>query len=171
MFYPTSSIGHYLSQLSNIEISEFRHPILKGLKNNGLKLINESIDFKDFVLEMSHLLKELNCDCELENHYKDDRIKSAISYLEANFERIISLKEIAKKCFLSESRFLHLFKQNTGITYRKVQQWHKVSKSFSMLRNQSLTKTAHQFGFTDSAHYSKVFKETFGFNPKVIQKS
>jgi len=107
----------------------------------------------------------------MENHFTDERIKKAIKYLEINFDRVISVKEIAEKCFLSESRFLHLFKENTGITYRKVQQWNKVSKSFSMLRNQSLTETAHQFGFTDSAHYSKVFKETFGFNPKLIQKS
>ena len=113
----------------------------------------------------------MTCECEKENHYKDERIKKAIKYLETNFDRVISVKEIAEMCFLSKSRFLHLFKESTGITYRKVQQWNKISKSFVSLRKQSLTETAHQFGFTDSSHYSKVFKETFGFNPKIIQKS
>ncbi|WBX75661.1 AraC family transcriptional regulator [Tenacibaculum ovolyticum] len=171
LFYPTSPIGHYLNQLSNNEISEFKHPILKELRKCGIDFLNEKINFENVVLQISSLLDVFKGECETENFYKDERIKKAIKYLEANFNRVISLKEIAKICFLSESRFLHLFKENTGITFRKVQQWNKVSKSFSMLRKQNLTETAHQFGFTDSSHYSKVFKETFGFNPKLIQKS
>ena len=171
LFYPTSSIGHYLDQLSNDEISEFKHPILKQLKKCSIDFLKGKMNFKDLVLKISSLLETFNCECEMENHYKDERIKKAIQYLEANFDRVISLKEIAEICFLSESRFLHLFKENTGITFRKFKQWNKVSKSFSMLRKQNLTETAHQFGFTDSSHYSKVFKERFGFNPNLIQKS
>lgn len=171
LFYPTSSIGHFLSQYSADEIIEFDHTILRKIKKTSLEFLKGKIVFERYVIEIKDLLKTLSCNCESGNHYKDERIKTAIQYLEANFDRVISLNEIAQKCFLSESRFLHIFKENTGITYRKVQQWNKVSKSFAMLKNQSLTKTAHQFGFTDSAHYSKVFKETFGFSPKLIQKS
>lgn len=171
LFYPTSSIGHYLNQLSNEDVSEFNHPILEELKKSTTDFLAGKTTFKNVVERISGLIETLNCQCEEQNHYKDERIKKAIKYLEGNFDRVVSLKEIAEICFLSESRFLHLFKENTGITFRKVQQWNKVSKSFSMLREQSLTETAHQFGFTDSAHYSKVFKETFGFNPKFIQKS
>lgn len=171
LFYPTSSIGHYFNQLSDNDITEFKHPILKQLKKCSIDFLNGKMDFKNVVSEISSLLESFTCKSEIENHYKDDRIKNAIKYLEANFDRVIPLKEIAEIHFLSESRFLHLFKENTGISFRKVQQWNKVSKSFSMLRKQNLTDTAHQFGFTDSSHYSKVFKETFGFSPKLIQKS
>ncbi len=171
LFYPTSSIGHYLSQLSNNEITDFNYTILKQLKKCSLDFLKGETDFKSVISEISNLLKIFTCECEKENHYKDERIKKAIIYLETNFDRVIPLKEIAEMRFLSESRFLHLFKESTEITYRKVQQWNKVSKSFEMLKNQSLTETAYQFGFTDSSHYSKVFKETFGFNPKLIQKS
>lgn len=171
LFYPTSSIGHYLNQLSENEITEYDHPILEQIKVVSLDFLEKKIDFKNTVFEISRLLRVFNCECENENHYKDDRIKDAIEYLESNFDRIISLKEISERTYLSESRFLHIFKENTGITYRKVQQWNKISKSIGKLKKQSLTETAHQFGFTDSAHYSKVFKQTFGFNPKLIQKS
>ena len=171
LFYPTSSIGHYLNELSNNEISEFKHPILKQLKKYSLDFLNGKIEFNNVVSEITILLESFKRTSDMENHYKDDRIKNAIKYLEVNFNRVISLKEISKIHFISESRFLHLFKENTGITFRKFQQWNKVSKSFSVLRDQNLTETAHQFGFTDSSHFSKVFKETFGFNPKLIQKS
>ena len=39
LFYPTSSIGHYLDQLSNDEISEFKHPILKQLKKCSIDFL------------------------------------------------------------------------------------------------------------------------------------
>lgn len=171
LFYPTSPIGYYLNQLSDNDITEFKHPILKQLKEHGISFLNGKIDFKKVVLEISHLLDTITCQIEMAPHYKDDRIRNAIKHLETNFNRVVSLKEIAEIQCLSESRFLHLFKEKTGVTFRKFQQWNKVSKSFSVLRDQSLTKTAHQFGFTDSSHYTKVFKETFGFNPKYIQKS
>ena len=170
LFYPTSSIGHYFSHLSATDITAFEHSIIEGLKSSSLEYINGQSDFQDTISKISDLLKKFTCECETGNHYNDDRIRTAINYLEKNYDRVIPLKEIAGQCFLSESRFLHLFKEKTGITYRKVQQWNKVSKSFSRLRQQTLTKTAHQFGFSDSAHYTKVFKETFGFNPNLIRK-
>jgi len=171
LFYPTSSIGYYLDQLSDNDITEFKHPILKQLKICCINFLNGKIDFRNVVSEISRLLEPFTYKHEMEEFYKDHRITDAIKYLEVNFNRVISLKEIAEIHFLSESRFLHLFKENTGITFRKFQQWNKVSKSFSTLLKQNLTETAHQFGFTDSSHYSKVFKETFGFTPKSIQKS
>lgn len=171
LFYPTSSIGHFLNQQSTDNISELNHPIAEKLKQSGLNFINNKSTFQNTIIEISDFIKSFTCECETENHFKDKRIKTAIEYLETNFDRVIPLQEIAEKCFLSPSRFLHLFKEKTGVTYRKAQQWNKVSQSFSMLNKQSLTETAYQFGFADSAHYSKVFKETFGFSPKLIQKS
>lgn len=170
LFYPTSSVGHYLNQQSTGAISELNHPIAEKLKQSGLNLITNKSTFPNTIAEISNLIKTFTCECAADNHFKDDRVKTAIEYLETNFDRVVSLQEIAEICFLSPSRFLHLFKEKTGVTYRKAQQWNKVSQSFRMLDKQSLTETAYQFGFSDSAHYSKVFKETFGFSPKLIQK-
>lgn len=170
LFYPTSTTGHYLQQLSENEISEFSNQLTEKLRKSGIDFISGKLDFGKTVLEISNMLETFNCECKNQNHFNDKRIKTAIDYLEKNFDRIVPIDEIASKCFLSPSRFLHLFKKETGITYRKVQQWNKVSQSFDMLFKQSLTQTAYQFGFTDSAHFTKVMKETFGFNPKTIKK-
>jgi AraC-like DNA-binding protein len=44
-------------------------------------------------------------------------------------------------------------------------------KSLPHLTKNSITDTAYTFGFTDSSHYAKTFKETFGVNPKfMLQK-
>ncbi|WP_409050310.1 helix-turn-helix domain-containing protein [Sphingobacterium sp. 2149] len=81
---------------------------------------------------------------------------------------MVSLKEIANICFLSETRFLHLFKEKTNLNFRRYQLWNKLIKSLPYLKEHSITDTAYQFGFTDSSHYSRTFKETFGLTPKFL---
>ncbi len=171
LFYPTATIGHYLNNMGELDLDELEHHTTQSLKQSALYYVNGEMDFKSLVEAVSKEMDRLGCSCALENHFSDTRIQKAISYLESNYERVIPVTEIANICGLSSSRFLHLFKEKTGLTYRKVQQWNKVSRSFLSLREQSITQTAYEFGFTDSAHYTKTFKETFGFSPKQLKSS
>ncbi|MCW3465195.1 helix-turn-helix domain-containing protein [Chitinophaga nivalis] len=102
------------------------------------------------------------------NPYEDDRIYKAIQHLEQHVDRVVSLREIAAFCFLSESRFLHLFKEKTNLNFRRYQLWNKLLKSLPYLQQHTITDTACTFGFTDSAHYSRTFKENFGVSPKIL---
>ncbi len=170
LFNPTSSIGHYLSEMASDNIIGYNHPITDKLKNSATCYLGDSIEFQTFIKDVKVILNDFECKCENDNHFKDDRILDAIKYIEKNSDRVIPLAEIAAVCFLSPSRFLHLFKEKTGLTYRRAQLWFKISQSFPFLSKQSITQTAYQFGFTDSAHYSKVFKQNFGFSPKRFSK-
>lgn len=167
---PVSTVGHFLHHYSKNDISEFTHSVTMQLQKSGINFFSGKSKFETLISEISKILETLVCEIKEHDHSVDERIKIAIHYLESNFDRVIPVEEIAEKCALSPSRFLHLFKEKTGVTYRKVQQWNKASKSFELLFKQSLTETAHQLGFTDSSHFTKVFKETFGFNPKMIKK-
>lgn len=166
---PISKVSHYLTQRTNQPISDFILPLRKQLRQIGMDFINNLSDIETTTKKISKILNNLSCLCENENHFDDERIRTAIAYLETNYERVIPVEEIAEKCHLSASRFLHLFKEKTGITYRKIQQWNKIYKSFSVLFNQNITETAHEFGFTDSAHYTRTCIETFGFSPRSIK--
>ncbi len=80
-----------------------------------------------------------------------------------------SATEMAAKLFLSESRFLHLFKSETGLTYRRMILWFRLEKSLRCYQQfNSLTELAHHCGFADSAHYARTFKETFGVKPSAL---
>lgn len=165
---PTSSFGHYLNQLTSENISSFDLPLATILSTTLKDIITGKSSFKNSVIQLKKHLEKINCQCKTQNHFNDDRIQNAINYLDLNYNRIIPVEEIAELCCLSPSRFLHLFKEKTGITYRRVQLWNKISRSFKLLPHQTITETAHQFGFSDSAHYSKTFKQNFGFSPKLF---
>lgn len=80
-----------------------------------------------------------------------------------------SAVQMANQLNISEGRFLHLFKKETGLTYRRMRLWFYLEKSFQYYNKvKSLTELAHLAGFSDSAHYSRTFKESFGVTPSLF---
>jgi AraC-like DNA-binding protein len=102
----------------------------------------------------------------LDNHLQDNRIIKAFEFIGNNFEKVLSLEEVADYCSLSSTRFLHLFKEKTNLNFRRYQLWNKLVKSLPYLTKNSIADTAYTFGFSDSSHYTRTFIETFGVTPK-----
>lgn len=168
---PISSIGHQLyRKYKEVQVTTLSED-LSQLSSSFDNYLDNRLTFGELIEEVFNLLMNYKCKCELENQVDDDRIYKAIQYLEENFDRIVSLEEIANISFLSKTRFLHLFKEKTNLNFRRYQLWNKLIKSLPYLENHSITETAHRFGFTDSSHYSRTFKETFGLAPKHLATS
>ena len=166
---PLSSIGHQFHlQFKESDYAILNKNLSKKLIEALLKYETSKITFKPFCELISQVLSEHQCTCESENHLDEQKIINAIKYMDANFEKVLSLEEVAEKCFLSPTRFLHLFKEKTNLTFRRYQLWNKLIKSLPFLINNSITDTAYSFGFSDSSHYTRTFKETFGVTPKFL---
>ncbi len=170
LFSPISQTGHFLQQQSHSGIAEYRNGWSKKLQSLGKNYLVGKLPFPDFITQTKEILEELSYNDSNNNPVEDDRITKALKFIEQNTDRVIPAHELAKYCHLSESRFLHLFKEKTNITYRQAQLWIKLSQSIPKLFKQKITETAYEFGFSDSAHYSKVFKQNFGFSPRLFSK-
>ncbi|QFU21940.1 AraC family transcriptional regulator [Shewanella eurypsychrophilus] len=71
--------------------------------------------------------------------------------------------KIAEQLALSESRFLHLFREQMGITWRPYLLWRRMFCALNALKNgNNATQAAYLAGFADSAHLSRTFKNQFG---------
>ena len=101
----------------------------------------------------------------------DERIKQSIEFLHSNLNEEISLANIASKVHLSESRFAHLFKEQTGIPFRKYILWCRMQAALQeVMKGQSFTNAAYGGGFSDVAHLSRTFTEMFGVSPSEVLK-
>ncbi len=101
----------------------------------------------------------------------DPRIIRALQAVGAHTTGFLPAADAASEADLSESRFLHLFRDQIGMTYRKMQRWIRLAKSFERVcAGGSLTETAFEFGFADSAHFSRAFHEAFGMAPTVLMQ-
>ncbi len=71
---------------------------------------------------------------------------------------------------LSASRFLHLFKEQTGVSFRNYRTWRR-ARTFLLHANlsNSLTDVALQLGYPDSSHFSHSIRKTFGLKPRSIR--
>ncbi|MEP2026283.1 MAG: helix-turn-helix transcriptional regulator [Reichenbachiella sp.] len=170
LFNPASTIGHFLAKhLTTSSVQDFEEEWVNYLRMFAKDLFKNEINEKTFLSACINSMAEFNSRCLLTKHQMDKRVLATLQYLDRHAREIIPLKEMAEEMCLSESRFQHIFKEETGISYRRMQLWKRLLASFDHLRTtKTLTELAHQSGFSDSSHYSKTFKESFGFSPSDV---
>ena len=79
--------------------------------------------------------------------------------------------DIALELNLSESRFLHLFKDTMQIPWRPYLLWRRLICAVQTLQQgKTATEAAYIAGFSDSAHLSRTFKKQFGLSLREYQK-
>ena len=102
---------------------------------------------------------------------KIDRIKSAVSYINDNYQNKLSLEEIALSCNLSKSEFCRYFKRMMHRTPFDYVTDLRVRKSTELLdKGTSVTEAAMSSGFFDSSYYTKTFKRYMGCTPREYVK-
>jgi len=166
---PISNLGHILNKHNQklSQQSDWGSRMRKLAQSWQTKKIND-IEFKIALERILQDFVNLNINCL---KHSDKRILTALDLLNINPEIIMPLETLARQVNLSPSRFIHLFKSETGISYRRMQLWNKLMASIDGISQyKSITDLAHAHGFSDSAHYSRTFKQTFGLNPKVLIK-
>jgi AraC-like DNA-binding protein len=97
----------------------------------------------------------------------DVRIRTVMKLLRENRHR--SMDELAGAVCLSKDWLVHLFQREAGISLRKYEQVLKLQAAAVYLRSGvSMTEIAAIAGFADSAHFSKLWKQQYGFPPQVM---
>ena len=81
----------------------------------------------------------------------------------------IVAEDYANGIGLSPSRFLHLFKLNTGVSFRSVRMWKRARRFLDHASgSNSLTDVALDLGYPDSSHFSHSIHRTYGLKPRSI---
>ena len=103
---------------------------------------------------------------------KDERIQNVLDFISNNIHSKITTKILMNISFLSESRLLHLFKQEMGLPIRNYILWLRLRLAFNeLIKGNSLTKAAHLSGFSDQAHLTRTFVKSIGVTPSTLIKN
>lgn len=98
-------------------------------------------------------------------HPIDARIKMAAKQIRDDPAASIPAGEMAAATGLSESRFLHLFRQETGCSLRRYRLWSRLIRAGTELAaGSNLTTAAAEAGFASPSHLADRFKTTFGLS-------
>jgi len=99
----------------------------------------------------------------------DPRVTRAVARIERFSGKPVTAAICAASAGLSASRFLHLFKEETGISFRSFRAW-KRARHLLHFANQdlNLAHLAQDIGYPDSTHFSHSIRRFYGLKPRAI---
>jgi len=100
-------------------------------------------------------------------------VRTALGFLKENFQRPLSLQEVADKVHLTETYLTHLLKQETGKSFKPLLEQYRLENAKNLLRYTDLPLKSIAFasGFLDQAHFGKRFKAYTRETPFRYRKS
>lgn len=96
----------------------------------------------------------------------DQRIELVAQTLRADLPSNPDIACLAKQAGVSESRFMHLFKQQYGLPVRQYLLWARLRRAAELWQvGNTLTDIAAEVGFYDQAHFARTVRRMFDFSP------
>jgi len=138
----------------------------------------------DSVLELLSILHDLSVSRNMhtlsdttfsnaEFSYSSRRIEKAFEYMNQNFQKNISLAEIAKLVNMTEVSFSRFFKAKTGITFIDSLLELRLGNASRLLidTTQSVAEVAYNCGFNNISNFNRLFKKKKGCTPKEFREN
>jgi AraC family L-rhamnose operon transcriptional activator RhaR/AraC family L-rhamnose operon regulatory protein RhaS len=96
------------------------------------------------------------------------RVAEAISYLEANADKPMSLAQLSSVARMSKRSLIRAFHDATGVT--PIAYWNqlRINRAAALLRSSSepITEIAFRAGFNDSNYFTRQFRKLTGVSPR-----
>lgn len=102
----------------------------------------------------------------------EDRINAIAAYVRSNYNKAISLTDLADYLFLSSAYLSRFFKKELGTNFVEYVNDIRLHYALNDLlyTDKSMTRIALDNGFTSSAIFNKVFKDTYKLAPLAYRK-
>ena len=99
---------------------------------------------------------------------KVSQIRPAINYIDANYDKPMTLADIARASHLSVSRLAHVFKDQMGVTIidyvTSVRIEH--AKHLLLATDRSCTEICFEVGYNNQSYFTRTFKSVVGMTPR-----
>ena len=101
------------------------------------------------------------------NQKSVEKIKRVLSYIRENYQRSISIEEIAGVCYYSKSHFMKFFKESMGMGFIQYLNDYRLSVASQMLlaTGTSVLEIAEKTGFENLSYFNRMFKKKYGVSP------
>lgn len=142
-------------------------------KNEGYELLLKALLMKLLVL----VGREFNRNSSNSDTYPlytrhKEAIMLALDYINANYNKTLSLEDVAKRSMLSQSYFSYLFKIVTSKTFVEYVNDLRISQAMELLRttNRRVIDICCEVGFNNVNYFNKLFRQQTGVTPVFYRK-
>lgn len=98
---------------------------------------------------------------------KDFYIKEAISFIEQNYSRPITVEDVAAFCNLNRNYLGKLFREGTNQTLQHFLMYYRMNRAAELLKfsDMSVSEVGKMCGYPNQLHFSRAYKTIFGVSP------
>ena len=130
-----------------------------------LHLIGHLYLFLDYLTRSAVTSQSQNKRKNNSSHYY---ISEAIKFIELNYQKDISVEDIAENCGLNRNYFGKKFKEEFGKTPQEFLMRYRMTKATELLEQTllSIGEISCAVGYNDQLHFSRAFKNTYGISPR-----
>ena len=98
---------------------------------------------------------------------KPELLDRITAYIEKHYASHITIDDLARQFYVSNSTVSHLFKQKMGVSlYRYITQRRLIAAKTLIGQKLPLEEIAQQVGFSDYSTFSRAFKQEYGISPR-----
>ncbi|HTM97316.1 MAG TPA: AraC family transcriptional regulator, partial [Pedobacter sp.] len=138
----------------------------------------------DSVLELMSILHDLSTSRNMrtlsdstfsnaEFSYNSRRVEKVMEYINVNFDKQVSLAEVARIASMTEVSFSRFFKSRTGISFIdsliEIRLGHASRKLIDT--TESVAEVAYNCGFNNISNFNRIFKKKKGCTPKEFREN
>lgn len=158
------------------QVDELHSNILMHIKGAGTSFLNRPMFYELDIL--SHYYECIKCTIQLfqkqekqDYYYFDLRVKTCIQFIQQEYQRKISLKEISSLIHMSETETIRLFKRYIGNTPFHYLLNFRLEQSAKALiyTTDNVTQIALTHGFSTTSYFIQCFKDKYHLTPKQFQ--
>ncbi len=137
--------------------------IVENNNASAFQLIGHLYLFMDYLTHSAENAKFI-----MSSRLRDFYIREAITYIENNFQKEISIEDIADTLRLNRSYFGKIFKEATGKSPQGFLISYRMIKAAELLTLTKLTvgEIGASVGYPNQMHFSRAFKTIYGIPPK-----
>jgi len=124
------------------------------------------------ILLLLHQIEQRQFSDEEEMTHLDERIEQSIQYMSGNLQHKHSLSELSQQAGLSESRFCHLFKEQTSATYTEFLTKLRLQRAVKLLQltTRQVKEIAADVGFESAYYFTRRFTNHYGVSPSLYRQ-
>ena len=158
-------IYHPLSiELRELALDEMIY-IIEHKEAAPLHLIGHLYLFLDYLTRSAATSQSQNKRKNNSSHYY---ISESIKFIELNYQKDITVEDIAENCGLNRNYFGKKFKEEFGKTPQEFLMRFRMTKATELLEHSQLSigEISCAVGYNDQLHFSRAFKNTYGISPR-----
>ena len=102
---------------------------------------------------------------------KPELLDRVLAYVETHLAEKITLEEISRLFFVSESTISQTFRKKMGVSFHRcVTQRRLIAAKALIAEGIALEVVGHQVGFADYSSFYRAFKQEYGISPRQYRK-